>query len=60
MRYEGDDINRNNKWKSICRAALLNDSAPDTELSDTGSSSLGNSNFDFYNAQRFKCNENFN
>ena len=36
-----------NKWNLICRAALLNDNAPDSEFSDTGSSPLGNSGFWF-------------
>ena len=31
MRYEGE-INTAQKWKSICRATLLNDNAPDSEL----------------------------
>ena len=44
MRYE-DDIIRRDEWKSICRAALLNDNAPDSELSDMSSSPLGSSNF---------------
>ena len=36
-----------NKWKSICHAGLLNDNAPDSELSDMSSSPLGSSNFWF-------------
>ena len=36
---------RRNKWKSICRPALLNDNAPDSGLSDTSSSPLGSSKF---------------
>ena len=44
MRYEGDIIPRN-KWKSICRAVLINDNAPDSGLSDMRSSPLGSTNF---------------
>ena len=36
---------RNQYWKSICRAALLNNNAPDSELSNTGSSPLGEQQF---------------
>ena len=36
---------RRNKWKSICRAALFNDNAPDSEISVTGSSPLKEQQF---------------
>ena len=42
--YEGD-INTARRMESICRAALLNNNAPDSELSDMSSSPLGSSNF---------------
>ena len=47
MRYE-DDIIRRDKWKLICRTAMLNDNAPDSELSDMSSSPLWNSKFAHY------------
>ena len=40
-----DDINTEHNMKSICRAALLNDNAPDSNLSVTGSSLQWSSNF---------------
>ena len=39
MRYEGDINTAQGEWK-LCRAALLKDNAPDSELSVTGSSPL--------------------
>ena len=44
MRYE-DDINTAHDMKSICRAALLNDNAPDSELYRTEFESQRSSNF---------------
>ena len=50
MRFEGD-IKFSSNMKSICRSALLNDNAPDSEIQDTSWSQLvplGSSNFSFY------------
>ena len=40
-----DDINTAHDMKSICRAVLLNDNAPDSELYRTEFESPGSSNF---------------
>ena len=52
MRYE-DDINTALDMKSICCAALLNDNAPDSGLSDTSSSHSGAAIFAHYIYESF-------